>query len=51
MVAVLASDHRGHILAVTPLELGGQLGLAVIDLSDDDIYFMPPPGQGNSLRN
>ncbi len=32
-VAVLVRDHRGHFIAVTPMDLGGEAGVGIIDLN------------------
>jgi hypothetical protein len=51
MIAVLARDHRGHFLAVSPLDLDGRSGMGIIDLSTAEARFAESPVFGSHLPN
>ena len=48
-VAVLARDHLGHFLAVSPLDLDDRPGIGVIDLNTAESRFVE--GAGSLLAN
>ncbi len=51
MVSVLARDHRGHFLAVSPLDLDGKPGIGIIDLNTAEARFAESAISGSRLPN
>lgn len=51
LIAVLARDHRGHFLAVSPLDLDGRPGIGIIDLNTAEARFAGSATFGSRLPN
>ena len=51
LVSVLARDHRGHFLAVSPLDLDGRPGIGIIDLNTAEARFAESAIFGGRLPN
>jgi hypothetical protein len=51
MISVLARDHRGHFLAVSPLDLDGKPGIGIIDLNTAEARFAESAAFGSRLPN
>ena len=50
-VAVLARDMEGHFVAVSPLDLDGQMGFGIIDLDTAEARFEKPRNLGDRRPN
>jgi hypothetical protein len=50
-IAVLARDHRGHFLAVSPLDLDGKPGVGIIDLNTAEARFAETAISASRLPN